>query len=173
MSFKYNPLTGELNVFGVKEMNDNDTPTPTPPITPNDSSVEFYGYVSASFTNSAPYTWIPFQNLSIKGEGSKFLSEGGVFTCPTTGIYLLGVSVDLAETVGEILGNLTSSTGNSGGFEANLSNGFPSPSLGFLEKGVSYTFHFYWQPSGNNPSSVTVQPTPLGSCVSGKLLQAY
>lgn len=169
MSFKYNPLTGELNVFGVKEMNEETTPPKPPtPIEPSDSLVGFYAYVSTAFTNNTPTTWLNFQNLTIQKDDTKSLTEEGVFSCPTSGIYMISIYVSLDPSgVGNLMGQLVSSTP---AVQGSLSTSF----FGVLEKGVSYTFQFMWAPlTPGNPREVTVQASPLGSFISGKLLQAF
>lgn len=121
MTFKYNPLTGELNIFGVKESN-------TTPNQPQEHSGNGFWYYLASsssvnVTNSYAFLTLPTLTKSWNNTGVE-LTADNEFTIPTAGVWTWTIKVTV---------------------EASQSNNFPL--LGAVSiNGSTSTF---WSPAQN------------------------
>lgn len=89
MTFKYNPLTGELNIFGVKEQNS--TPTPNPDQQPQKSGYGFWYYLEndTSVNFSSTNTFIPLPQLKESWNNTGVeLSNSNEYVIPTAGVWI-------------------------------------------------------------------------------------
>lgn len=120
MTFKYNPLTGELNIFGVKE-----STTPNQPQEHSGNGFWYYLASSSSVNVTNSYAFLPLPTLTKSWNNTGVeLTSDNEFTIPTAGVWTWTIKVTV---------------------EASQSNNFPL--LGAVSiNGSTSTF---WSPAQN------------------------
>lgn len=90
MTFKYNPLTGELNIFGVKEQSQTPPPPPSPEQPKENTGKGFWYYLNSSsqvnITNNYTFYSLPTLTKSWNNTDVELTAENE-FVVPTAGLW--------------------------------------------------------------------------------------
>lgn len=158
MTFKYNPLTGELNIFGVKESN-------TTPNQPQEHTGNGFWYylendATLNFSTSNVFAALPQLKESWNNTGVQ-LSATNEYVVPTSGIWFCRITPTIVNAANSIV-QVTAAVNNNGNI---IGSGGASFDFVTLNKGDKITLGVWASYSTNNAQSVTLQSGILSTFV--------
>lgn len=158
MTFKYNPLTGELNIFGVKESN-------TTPNQPQEHTGNGFWYylendTTLNFSTSNVFAALPQLKESWNTTGVE-ISATNEYVVPTSGIWFCRITPTIVNAANSIV-QVTAAVNNNGNI---IGSGGASFDFVTLNKGDKITLGVWASYSTNNAQSVTLQSGILSTFV--------